>query len=73
MKIIADSSGKITERELTKEEISQLEIDSKKSAEIETLIVEEKTLINKAKVALLEKLGITEEEAKLLLSQKGMQ
>lgn len=68
MKIIADSSGKITERELTKEEISQLEIDSKKSAEIETLIVEEKTLINKAKVALLEKLGITEEEAKLLLS-----
>lgn len=68
MKIIADSSGKITERELTKEEISQLEIDSKKSAEIETLIVEEKTLINKAKAALLEKLGITEDEAKLLLS-----
>lgn len=68
MKIIADSSGKITERELTKEEISQLEVDSKKSAELAALILEEETKKLEAKKQVLEMLGITEEQAKLLLS-----
>lgn len=54
-------TGEITEIQMTPEEIAA------KIARDETIIAEhqEKTL---AKSALLEKLGITEEEAKLLLS-----
>jgi len=58
------TTGEITERNATKQEIEQMEIDKA------TVIAEQKAKeqLAAAKVALLEKLGITEEEAKLLLS-----
>ena len=57
-------TGEIIEREMNAEELAQYEIDktnaaAKSQAEAEAAA---------AKAALLEKLGITEEEAKLLLS-----
>jgi hypothetical protein len=52
------------ERDMTDAELAQLEIDNKK-AEQETKILAEKNI---KRQALLSKLGITEEEAKLLLS-----
>lgn len=54
----------IVEREISGEELSKLEAD-KALAEAEVLA---KAEAESAKAALLEKLGITEEEAKLLLS-----
>lgn len=57
-------TNKITEREMTKEELAQYETDL-----ANWQIVKDKTISNaNAKKALLEKLGITEDEAKLLLS-----
>jgi hypothetical protein len=56
------------EVELTDEEITQLEADRAK-AEAENAAKEAQNAINaKAKAKLLDRLGITEEEAKLLLS-----
>lgn len=49
----------ITERDLTEAELKALEEKAEKIAELEVR--------NKARQALLERLGITEEEAKLLL------
>ena len=63
-KIIVDcESGEIIERELTKEELEQLAIGQaeQKQKELQEKLEAEK------KAALLEKLGITEEEARLLL------
>ena len=54
----------VTERPMTDDELAQLELD-KESVELEAA---ELTKAKAAKTALLEKLGITEEEAKLLLS-----
>ena len=57
-----------TEVELTDEEIAQLEADRAK-AEADKVAKEAEDAINaKAKAKLLNRLGITEEEAKLLLS-----
>ena len=57
-------TGEVIEREMNTEELSQWESAQLKiSAELT-----KKTKAAAAKAALLEKLGITEEEAKLLLS-----
>lgn len=57
------TTGEILERELTPEEIKQIEIDSIESqAQRADFIAKAE-----AKAALLERLGITEDEAKLLI------
>ena len=68
-KIIVDcSTGISTEVELTEEEIAQMEADAAK-AEADRVAAEEAAALKAAqKAELLEKLGISEEEAKLLLS-----
>lgn len=57
-------TGEVIEREMTKSELNQLEKDKITNAEIEAFKEAE---ANK-KLALLTKLGITEDEVKLLLS-----
>lgn len=66
MKIIEHNieTGEIVERDATSQEIDQLEADAEKLANRE----EAKAQAAAQKAALLEKLGITEEEAKLFLS-----
>ena len=64
VKIHNVETGEIIEREMTSEELAQFEKDKlnaaiRKQAELEAA---------NTKTALLEKLGITEDEAKLLLS-----
>lgn len=58
------ATGEIIDREMNAEELAQWEADKAK-AEAEA---QAKAEAAAAKAALLEKLGITEEEAKLLLS-----
>jgi hypothetical protein len=62
IRIVNIETGEVTERELNVEELAQQEIDD--AADL--LIKEIKETQVKAKSALLEKLGITEDEAKLL-------
>lgn len=57
-------TGQIIERDLTEQELAQIEIDAIESA-AQKAAYEAKL---QAKEALLERLGITEEEAKLLLA-----
>ncbi len=57
-------TGEVIEREMNAEELAQWEADKAK-AEAEA---QAKAEAEAAKTALLEKLGITEEEAKLLLN-----
>lgn len=64
IKISDLATGEIIEREMNAEELKQWEIDKAK-AEAEAKALAEK---EQAKAALLDKLGITAEEAKLLLS-----
>ena len=64
MKIHNVETGEIIEREPTAEELAQWQSNQAK-AELEKTAKEE---ANIAKLALLERLGITEDEAKLLLS-----
>ena len=64
IKIVNVQTGEEIEREMNGEELAQWEADKAK-AEAEA---QAKAEAETAKVALLEKLGITEEEAKLLLS-----
>ena len=68
-KIVVDcSTGISTEVELSEEEISQMEADAVK-AEADRVAAEEAAALKAAqKAELLSKLGISEEEAKLLLS-----
>ena len=68
-KIIVDcSTGVSTEVELTAEEIAQMEADAAK-AEADRVAAEEEAALKAAqKAELLAKLGISEEEAKLLLA-----
>jgi hypothetical protein len=68
-KIIHDAeTGKIEKVDLTKEEIATLEKDRLETlAEMEAMRIEAEAKAA-AKAPLLEKLGITAEEAKLLLS-----
>jgi AmiR/NasT family two-component response regulator len=64
IKIHNVETGEVIEREMNAEEFAQWESDQAKAA-AET---QAKAEIAAAKAALLDKLGITEEEAKLLLS-----
>ena len=68
-KIVVDcSTGISTEVELTAEEIAQMEADAAK-AEADRVAAEEEAALKSAqKAELLAKLGISEEEAKLLLA-----
>ena len=58
------TTGQIIERDLTEQEIAQIEIDAAESA-AQKAAYEAKEA---AKAALLDRLGMTAEEAKLLLS-----
>lgn len=62
-KIINCETGEIVERELTDEELAQQAIDEAEVKKVEAAAKAQA----EAKAALLERLGITEEEAKLLL------
>lgn len=64
VKIVNSLTGEEIEREMTDEEFAQYELDAQK-AQIEKLEIAAKA---QAKIELLNKLGITEEEAKILLS-----
>lgn len=63
-KIVNAQTGEITWRDYTEEEIARVEAELAKSK----LIAEAEAAKAAAKTALLEKLGITADEAKLLLS-----
>lgn len=63
-KIINCESGEVIDRELNDEEITQAALDAQMVAETK-LALEDKAI---AKAALLERLGITADEAALLLS-----
>ena len=68
-KIIVDcSTGEVSEVELTAEEIKQREVDAKAYAEAKAAEEAAKAEIAATKAAVLERLGITEEEAKALLA-----
>lgn len=64
IQIINTETGEVIEREMNAKELAQLELDKAHFDALE----QAKTEAAFAKTALLEKLGITEEEAKLLLS-----
>lgn len=57
-------TGEVIEREMNEKELAQLAIDKETEMQIEA----NRQAQAAAKAALLERLGITEEEAKLLLS-----
>jgi hypothetical protein len=68
-KIIVDcSTGLTTEVELTAEEIAQREADAISAAEAKALEDADKAAKAAEKAALLERLGITAEEAALLIA-----
>jgi hypothetical protein len=62
------ATGEVTERPLTAEELVQREADAKAYAEAKALEDADKAAKEIAKTELLTKLGITDDEAKLLLS-----
>ena len=61
------STGEIVEREMTADELAQDKIDREAAAEREAAAAAEKAAAEAARQALLDKLGITADEAKLLL------
>ncbi len=68
-KIIVDcSTGAVTEIELTEEEVAQREADAAAYAAEKAQEEADAQIKAEAKAALLERLGITAEEATLLLS-----
>jgi len=66
-KIINVETGEVIERELNAEEIAQQEIDEAKLAEIELKRQAEAEAKAAQRQAILNRLGITEEEARILL------
>jgi hypothetical protein len=66
-RIINCETGEVTERELNAEEIAQQELDEAKITTEENLIKAEREAKAAQRQALLNRLGITEEEAKILL------
>jgi hypothetical protein len=67
-KIVVDcSTGEVSEIELTAEEVAQREADAKAYADEKAKEEADKAAKTADKAALLEKLGISEDEAKLLL------
>jgi hypothetical protein len=68
MKIVVDcSTGEVSEIELTAEEVAQRTADAQAFADAKAAEDADKAAKAADKAALLEKLGITEDEAKLLL------
>ena len=68
-KIVVDcSTGEVSEIELTAEEVAQREADAKAHAEAKVKEDADKAAAEVAKAELLAKLGITAEEAALLLA-----
>lgn len=67
-RIINCETGEVTERELTAEELAQQEIDEANYEATQAIRLAEAQAQATAKAALLERLGITEAEAKLLLA-----
>lgn len=68
-KIVVDcSTGKVSEIELTAQEVAQREADAIAHAEAKALEDADKAAKEAAKADLLAKLGITAEEAALLLA-----
>jgi hypothetical protein len=68
-KLVVDcSTGEVQEIALTAEEIAQREADALAAAEAESARLAEEADKAVKKAELLERLGITEEEAQLLLS-----
>ena len=68
MKIVVDcSTGEVSEIELTAEEVAQRTADAKAFADAKAAEDADKAAKAVDKAALLEKLGISEDEAKLLL------
>lgn len=67
-KIVVDcSTGEVSEIELTAEEVAQREADAQAFAEVKAKEDADKAAAEVAKADLLAKLGITADEAKLLL------
>jgi hypothetical protein len=67
-KIVVDcSTGEVSEIELTAEEVAQRTADAKAFADAKAQEEADKAAKAADKAALLEKLGISEDEAKLLL------
>ena len=67
-KIVVDcSTGEVSEIELTAEEVAQREADAQSYAEAKAKEDADKAAAEVAKADLLAKLGITADEAKLLL------
>ena len=67
-KIVVDcSTGEVSEIELTAEEVAQREADAKAFAEVKAAEDADKAAAEVAKADLLARLGITADEAKLLL------
>ena len=67
-KVIVDcSTGTVTEVELTAEEIAQREADAAAFAEAKAKEEAEAQAKAEARAAILERLGLTEDEAKVLL------
>jgi hypothetical protein len=68
-KIVVDcSTGEVSEMELTAEEVAQRQADAKAYADEKALEDADKAAKAAEKAALLERLGITAEEAALLLA-----
>jgi len=67
-RIINVETGEIIERELNAEEIAQQEIDEANIAAAKAIADAEAEAKAAQKAALLERLGISEDEARLLLS-----
>jgi hypothetical protein len=68
IKIHTVETGEIIEREMNAEELAQWEIDKEKAKEIDKAKAETERLKEAEKQEILDKLGITAEQAKLLLS-----
>jgi adenylate kinase len=69
MKIIIDcTNDEIITRELSDEELAQQKLDEKDIAKAESTLTAQAEAKAVAKAALLDRLGITADEAKLLLS-----
>jgi hypothetical protein len=66
--IVNCETGEVSEVELTEEELAQREADAKAAAEAEALRQAEEAEKAAKKAELLAKLGLTEDEAKLLLA-----
>jgi hypothetical protein len=66
--IINCETGEVIVRELNKAEIDQQKVDEAQIAKLEAKLKAETKVKDDAKAALLNKLGITAEEAALLLS-----